>query len=228
MPSPFCALLDAAHTLNAAPGLEMHQDEHGYQVTFAAPGVPSKDLRIEVVSGGILRIAGQHRHARFERSIRLPKEADLDQAEVTHSDGLLSIFVPKLAKAAPRQLTIQPADAGPMDEDNDATFRWEVAAPGVRREDLKITLSGNVLHVAGETKGERRHAAIDRKLRLPEGADASRTIVTHADGLLCFYVAPKAAHDAQPRQLAIEAAAAPRPLKINASTPSPDETPPAA
>jgi len=223
MPSPLCALLDTTHALHAGPGLELHQDEAGYQVTLAAPGVKIDDLRIET-GAGMLHIAAKQRHARFDRSLRLPKDADLEQAQASYADGLLSISVPRLAKAEPLQLTIQPADGVEMDDGKSGGYQIEVAAPGVRTEDLTVTLDGNVLRVAGETKGERRRSAIDRRLRLPEDADGSQTIVTHADGLLCFSVPPKAPQDAQPRQLDIQGAA---PFKVNAAA-SAAEAPPAA
>jgi len=239
MPSPFCALLDATHTLHAPSNLELHQDESSYQVRLAAPGVRIQDVKVEVANG-VMRIHaaanGAHRHFRFERSIRLPKDADCDRAEATYADGMLSVSVPKLASVEPCQLTIQPVDDVPMmDDGDDDRYHLDLAAPGVRREDLKITLKSNVLHVAGETKGERRHAAIDRKLRIPEHVDTSTIAVTHADGLLTFTMAPKA--EAPPRQLIIQAAPAePCPPKdgtpggatLKDAAASPEETPPAA
>ena len=223
MPSPLCALLDATHAQHAGPSFELHQDEAGYQVTLAVPGVRVEDLLIEVANSG-MRIAAKHRHAHLERSLRLPKDADLEQAQANYADGLLSVLVPRIAKTEPTQLEIQPAGGMETDDGTRGCYRFEVAAPGVRTEDLAVTLDGNVLRVAGETKGVRRHAAIDRTLRLHENLDATLATVTHADGLLCFSVPLKASQDAQPRQLVIQAAA---PLKVNA-TASAEETPPAA
>lgn len=223
MPSPIGALLDATQALHAGPNLELHQDAAGYQVTLAVPGVRIEDLSIEVANSG-MRIAAKQRHVRFDRSLRLPKDADLEQVQANYADGLLSILVPRIAKTEPTQLVIQPADGMETDDGASGCYHFEVAAPGVRTEDLAVTLDGNVLRVAGETKGERHHAAIDQTLRLRENVDATRATVTYANGLLCFSVPLKESQDTQPRQLVIQAAA---PRKVNV-TASAEETSPAA
>lgn len=228
MPSPLCALLDAQHALRTNPGLQLHQDKSGYHIELAAPRMRLQDLRLEVADS-LLTITAEQRHSHFARAVRLPKDADLDKTQATHADGLLSVFVPKLEKAAPRRLTIEAGGACPMDDGDDGSYHFQLAAPGVRREDMTITLDDGLLHVVGETSlGERRHAAIDRRLRIPEGTDASKATVTHADGLLCFTLAPMASRDPQPRQLIIQSLAEPHPVKIDsASAAEPEGLPPA-
>jgi len=199
--------------------LEMHEDQAGYYVTVAAPGVRSRDLRIDV-GHDTLHVAGETKsdrhHAQFDRSVQLPKDADVSSAQTsaTHADGMLSIFVPKLTPAGPCKLTIQAAADAPMDAATDKSYHLEIAAPGVRSEDLTITVDNGVLQVHGETKGVQRHAKISRSFRLPRDADVTQASVVQADGL-CTIIMPRL-RDAEPRQLAIQAAE-PSPLKTHAA-----------
>lgn len=75
---------------------------------------------------------------------------------------------------------------------DDLVIRCELA--GVQREDIEISLSGGVLTVHGERKGEppateyyareRSYGHFRRSMSLPEGIDGSRIHASFEDGLL--------------------------------------------
>jgi len=79
----------------------------------------------------------------------------------------------------------------------------EVAAPGIRKEDFKISLDNNVLSISSEnevkneTKDEnvlRRefsYSAFSRSFTLPESVNGDKIKATHNDGILSIVVPKK-------------------------------------
>jgi len=197
-----------ARALDAEPSheLEARQDADGYSLTLAAPGVPAKDVSVEVARREVrVAIAGRRKRA---RPVRLPDDADLASATATHADGLLSVSVPRVPKPEPRELSVEGAAAVPMDDEegDEACYRVEVAAPGVRLADLRVTAEdGRRLKIAGETSTARGRAAVHRTLLLPKDAGLEHATAAYADGLLRVAVPVKRARpDDEPRQLEIQ------------------------
>ena len=89
---------------------------------------------------------------------------------------------------------------------NENSYTLTLEAPGLRSEDVSISIDGDVIKVNGETKNERCHVSIARAVRLPVDADRNpQTIVTaHNDGIISIKMARKSA--AAPRTLAIDSA----------------------
>ena len=89
---------------------------------------------------------------------------------------------------------------------NENSYTLTLEAPGLRSEDVSISIDGDVMQVNGETKNERCHVSIARAVRLPVDADRDpQTIVTaHNDGIISIKMARKSA--AAPRTLAIDSA----------------------
>lgn len=94
-------------------------------------------------------------------------------------------------------------------QDADA-FHLETEIPGVRREDLELSLKGRELRLAGERKrtleskpvhDERGFGRFERIVRLPEDVDAAQVQADLQDGVLRITL-PKAAHT-KPRQIEI-------------------------
>jgi HSP20 family protein len=75
--------------------------------------------------------------------------------------------------------------------------------PGVKEEDLDITVARNLLTVAGKREGRGTFA---RKLVLPEDVDGAGVNAALAHGVLTLTLPRKP--EAQPRKIAITAAAA--------------------
>ena len=98
-------------------------------------------------------------------------------------------------------------------KDGDLLVRAEL--PGVKQEDVDITLQNNVLTISGERKAEqeeerggyyvreRRHGSFSRSLPLPEGLDESKIHARYENGVLEVTVEGAAAVQ-EPRRLQIE------------------------
>jgi HSP20 family protein len=98
-------------------------------------------------------------------------------------------------------------------KDGDLLVRVEL--PGVKQEDVDITLQNNVLTISGERKAEqeeerggyyvreRRHGSFSRSLPLPEGLDESKIHARYENGVLEVTVEGAAAVQ-EPRRIQIE------------------------
>jgi HSP20 family protein len=98
-------------------------------------------------------------------------------------------------------------------EENDH-FLVRADLPGIRREDLDLTVTGNLLTLKGERKGEteskgknyayseRFYGAFSRTLELPTEVDANQVKATYRDGVLEL-VLPKTENE-KPKQIKVE------------------------
>jgi HSP20 family protein len=92
-----------------------------------------------------------------------------------------------------------------------------VALPGVKSDDVEITITGQTLNLRGEFKAdeqitreqylyrERRFGSFNRTLQLPVRVEGDRTEASFEDGVLTLHV-PKA-EEVKPRQIRISASA---------------------
>ena len=98
-------------------------------------------------------------------------------------------------------------------KDGDLVVRAEL--PGVKQEDVDITLHDNVLTISGERKAEqeeeragyhvreRRYGSFSRSLSLPEGLDESKIHARYENGVLELTVEGAAAVQ-EPKRIQIE------------------------
>ena len=98
-------------------------------------------------------------------------------------------------------------------EDGDLVIRAEL--PGVKQEDVDITLHNNVLTISGERKAEqeeerggyyvreRRYGSFSRSLSVPEGVDESKIHARYENGVLEVTV-EGAAEVQEPKRIQIE------------------------
>lgn len=89
------------------------------------------------------------------------------------------------------------------------------ALPGIRAEDVEITMTGQNLHLRGEFKAdekverdqylyrERRYGAFSRNVQLPVRVQGEKADATFTDGVLTLRI-PKA-EEVKPRQIRINA-----------------------
>ncbi len=122
--------------------------------------------------------------------------------------------------------TVTPA----LDVHQDADeFVVTAALPGIRPQDVEITLTGQTLVIRGEFKAdekitrdqylyrERRFGSFNRQLQLPVRVEGDRTEATFEHGLLTLRI-PKA-EEVKPRQIQIKAGDG-EPVKV---TPAADD-----
>jgi HSP20 family protein len=104
------------------PACNTFEDEQGFWVRAALPGVDRKNIEI-VVEDGVLLLKGERKEeasdetrtyfareigwGAFSRSFRLPTNVDTTKVEATYKDGILSIALPKREDSKPRRITIE-------------------------------------------------------------------------------------------------------------------------
>ncbi len=93
-------------------------------------------------------------------------------------------------------------------------FQVRASVPGVKPDDISVTIEDGVLTITGETSSEsddeegsylrreRRSGSFRRTLRLPESVDAEAARSTYANGVVT--VALPRAEDRKPRKLTLE------------------------
>lgn len=99
--------------------------------------------------------------------------------------------------------------------ENDEAFVITASVPGVKSDDIEITISDNVLTIKGEFKAdedieeekyhirERRYGSFSRSLTLPAAVDADGSEANYENGILKLSV-PKA-EEVKPRRIKIQA-----------------------
>jgi HSP20 family protein len=104
-----------------APNVDITETANEVRVSAEIPGVDEKDLDISV-SDGMLVIKGEKKvekeekdggrhyversYGSFERDVRLPCEVDRDKCEAKYARGVLTVTLPKTAKARSNNKTI--------------------------------------------------------------------------------------------------------------------------
>ena len=79
-------------------------------------------------------------------------------------------------------------------------FQFKVDIPGVKEDDLEVTVTGNRLSISGKRDAEhheqsdtyyafeRTYGSFSRSFTLPEGADSTRTYADMKDGVLTLSI----------------------------------------
>ena len=107
------------------PAVDWEDRGDHYIVRADLPGIKPEDVAIEL-DHDVLRIKGERRaetapedggdaryrrleraHGVFERSLRLPEDADPDAVEARGEHGVLRVRIGKQAAAAPRRIAVQ-------------------------------------------------------------------------------------------------------------------------
>ena len=113
-----------------------------------------------------------------------------------------------------QQLTAWAPAIDVVTKDSDLVIRAEL--PGVKQEDVDITLQDNVLTISGDRKveqeeeqggyyvRERRYGSFSRNLILPQGTDESKVRARYEDGVLEVTVEGAGAIQQEPKRIQIE------------------------
>ena len=111
----------------SAPAIDMSEDEKAYKISAELPGIDAKDIDVSV-SGDMLVLKGEKRQEKeqkeknfylsersygsFQRSFYVPDGVDRDKIAADFSKGVLTITMPKTAKAVQQQKKIEVKAAG--------------------------------------------------------------------------------------------------------------------
>ena len=117
----FDEAVHAAGRPSFMPACTMWEDDKGYTVQLALPGVEPKDVEVYVEigvctikgerkghpeAGKVSRVLREIPTGAFARSLSLPTSVDHGAAKASYRDGILTIEFPKLESAKPRRLMI--------------------------------------------------------------------------------------------------------------------------
>lgn len=113
------------------PAMDLVEGEDAYVLTADLPGVPAKDVTIDVTDG-VLTISGERaaeRSAmrggyvrveratgRFSRALTLPKGVDAEAIAASFADGVLTVSIPKPAAIKPKRIEISVGEPAPAVE----------------------------------------------------------------------------------------------------------------
>lgn len=91
------------------PRMDAWENADAYRVSVDLPGVGADDLTVEVEKD-VLTITGRRRVADeavvYSRSLHLPDEAANEKLEARLTDGVLTLHLPKHAKARVRSIPV--------------------------------------------------------------------------------------------------------------------------
>jgi HSP20 family protein len=106
----------------AAPAVDVTEDENCYKVEAELPGLDEKDIDLSI-NGDMLILRGEKRqeheekdkshylsersYGSFERSFALPESVERDKINAQFTKGVLTITLPKSAKAQQKQRKIE-------------------------------------------------------------------------------------------------------------------------
>jgi HSP20 family protein len=100
--------------------------------------------------------------------------------------------------------------------ERDDAVEVKAELPGVKPQDIELTMQGNTLVISGQKKeeteqkeknfyrSERRYGSFRRTIPLPAGVDAAKIDASHKDGVLTILL-PKS-EQAKPKKITVKAA----------------------
>jgi HSP20 family protein len=110
----------ADHSSAWNPACNTYEDDQGFWVELALPGLDRKDIGI-VFDDGVLTVKGERkgddsakrtyfaqeiRSGDFSRSFRLPNNVDPSKVSASYKEGLLTVEIPKREDSKPRQIVV--------------------------------------------------------------------------------------------------------------------------
>ena len=115
-----------------APVCDIRESDKEYVVAMDVPGMAKENISIEV-SGNTIYVSGERkqerehrdkeghrshvterRFGRFERSFKLPSDADVSHVKATCDGGVLEIEIPKAKEAKRSRIAIESSGVGKM------------------------------------------------------------------------------------------------------------------
>jgi len=110
-----------AHGRPWIPRADIYETKESVTIVLDLPGVNAEQIDVQC-ENGLLSIKGErsftgndserqyHRvenmYGTFERYFEIPKTVDSQNVEAIYKDGVLSVVLPKIQKAAPQKITI--------------------------------------------------------------------------------------------------------------------------
>ncbi|MGQ0810897.1 MAG: Hsp20/alpha crystallin family protein, partial [Nitrospiraceae bacterium] len=106
------------------PAYDAYEDEQGFSIQAALPGMDRKNLAI-TIEDGVLTVKGQRAAEEasskrkylvqeihggpFSRSFRVPTNVDTAKVAAVYKEGMLTVTLPKREETKPRTIAIEAA-----------------------------------------------------------------------------------------------------------------------
>jgi len=122
-PNPFAALVEDffQDVLSEGRPLDLREEDGAYLAVVELPGLAKEDVTLNL-EDGVLTVKGEKKSERdeekdslrhversfgsFNRAVRLPKEVDAEGISAEMANGVLTVRIPKAAKAERKFITI--------------------------------------------------------------------------------------------------------------------------
>ncbi len=104
------------------PAVDVREDSDAISVQAELPGLNPEDVQVKL-ENGVLTLSGEkqaqqeqgagdyrfieRQYGKFLRSFTLPDSVDADKIDAAYSHGVLTVTLPKLAKAKPRSVEVK-------------------------------------------------------------------------------------------------------------------------
>ncbi len=104
------------------PAMDVIENESDVTIRLDLPGMKTEDVNVEL-ENGVLTVSGEigdtiekkddryhyreRSYGSFQRSVRLPNTLDYDKCDAHFENGVLTITLPKLPQAQPKQINIK-------------------------------------------------------------------------------------------------------------------------
>ena len=117
--------LNSRSSNGTSPAVNVSEDEKGYTIEVAAPGISRKEFNLEL-ENDVLTISTEHKESKeekkknflrrefnyqtFKRSFQLPETINQEAIKATHDAGVLTLTLPKKEEEiqkAPRQIEVK-------------------------------------------------------------------------------------------------------------------------
>lgn len=103
----------AARVQTTTPAINVKENQAGYEIELAAPGMTKDDFHVSVDKDGVLNIKMEHKdekqqenstvrylrrefsYANFEQRLQLPDDVDCDKIIARVEDGVLRVGLPR-------------------------------------------------------------------------------------------------------------------------------------
>lgn len=127
--------------------------------------------------------------------------SDSPRRDPFFDDRLPGVFMRPLLRAMDGEWRM------PLDvSEDDAAYRIAAEIPGCKRDDIQVTVDGNVVGISAETssekevkeagrcvRSERHHGSVSRRISLDHDVDQSKAEAHYADGVLHLTLPKKGA-----------------------------------
>lgn len=199
----FVPSLIPARVMQRAFRHQLHETKTNYQLTLTLPGIQPEDLKL-ACEDGILSIEGETaiggQTHNVSHRLRLPRDSEVEAGKAVAENGILVLTLPKRHRPT-LKLTVEDGNHT-LPEAADTDYRLQLALPGMRPSDLKISCEEGVLRVEGETQMEHQHLRASEAYRLPPEVDFEAAVAAAENGILTILL-PKRVTPS-PRKIDIE------------------------